>query len=69
MGRRHYLLVVGLVLIIIGLSIIIFWQRGFVQLQPILVPCEKPKIFASLGGRFEKFLPPPIVLFGHSTSH
>jgi len=38
---------VGLVLIIIGLVIIILWQRGFVQLQPILVPCEKPKIFAT----------------------
>ncbi len=41
-------------LIIIGLLIIIFWQRGFVQLQPLLVPCEKPKIFGFRQAEFSK---------------
>jgi len=59
---------VGLVFIIIGLAIIIFWQRGFVQLQPILVPCEKPKIFASREKKFSKNPTiPPIALFVSSS--
>ncbi len=41
MGRRNYLLVVGLVLIVIGLLITIFWQRRIVRLQPLLISCEK----------------------------
>ena len=34
-------LVGGLIMIVIGLLIIIFWQRGLVQIQPLLIPCEK----------------------------
>jgi len=38
MKRIYILGAVGLILIIIGLLIIIFWQRGFVQLQPLECP-------------------------------
>jgi hypothetical protein len=38
----YILFVTGLVFIIAGLLIIVFWQRGFVRFQPL--PCPKFQI-------------------------
>jgi hypothetical protein len=36
--NKYNLVLIGLILIIIGLVVIVFWQRNFVQLQPLQCP-------------------------------